>query len=171
MMQKNKEDIAKQKQEERMQRERIRAFDRELMEGDADWAFASKILYYIMGTLGCFMMLFPFGPAVDPDLRVIYVLAWLFLGMAVLCRMQPYIYVAGERISAMLAYIPADRALMRRVRRQYLRRYLQKLGTVCLVLQQFGAFVNGTWSFWNLIYPVGMILLLYLAGIAYIGRK
>ena len=117
------------------------------------------------------MMLFPFGPAVDPDLRVIYVLAWLFLGMAVLCRMQPYIYVAGERISAMLAYVPADRALMRRVRRQYLRRYLQKLGAVCLVLQQFGAFVDGTWSFWNLIYPVGMILLLYLAGLAYIGQK
>lgn len=171
MMQKKTESDRIQTEEERIQIERIRAFDRELAKVDADRALASKIMYYIMGTLGCFLMLLPFGPAADPNLRVIYVLAWLFLSMAVISRMQLYIFVAGERISTMLAYVPANRALMRRVRRGYLCRYLQKLGAACFVLQQFGALVEGNWSFWNLIYPAGMILFLYLAGIAYIAQK
>lgn len=164
---------AETKRLERVQKERIRAFDRELMEGDPDRNFAAKILYIIMGTIGCFMTVFPFGSDTDPDLRVLHVLAWLFLGMAVLFRLQPYVYIAGDvgRISAVLAYIPADKALMRRVRRGYLRCFIVKLGTICFVLQQFGALLDGTWSAWNLIYPVGLILSLYLAGILYIGGK
>ncbi|MDE7300407.1 MAG: hypothetical protein K2N94_16540 [Lachnospiraceae bacterium] len=106
-------------------------------------------------------------------MKVIYVLAWMFLGMAVMFRIQPYIYMIENsvRISTVLVYIPVDKALLRRVRRGYLRRYLIKLGIVVLIFQQIGALIDGCWSVWNLIYPVALICFLYLEGLAYIGKK
>lgn len=159
--------------EKRLAKERIRAFDRELMAANTDLALSSKILYTIMGVFGCFMMVFPVGAAFDPDLRVLHVLAWMFLGMAMMARIQPYVYILGDarRVSAALAYIPVEPALLCLVRREYLRRYLQKIGVVCLLVQQLGALLNGAWSVWNLLYPVGVVFSLYLAGVVYIGRK
>ena len=174
MRQESKNRSGQQKEEtKQMQKERIWAFDREVMANDTDRTVALKFLCIIMSVFGCFLMIFPFAPAREPGQRVIYILAWLFLGMAVIFRIQPYIYVMGDarRVYAMLAYIPVDKALICQVRREYLRRYLLKIGILCFILQQLGALFDSAWSIWNLIYPAGMILSLYLAGVAYIGWK
>lgn len=160
-----KESICQQKQ-------RIKAFDRELLLADEEKIFAYKFLYIFAGIFGTFLMIFPLDPSGNPDLRVLHVLAWMFLGMAVVWRIQPYVLLIGmDRVSKILAYTPVNQKLLRQVRLGYLHRYLLKLGAVCLVAQQAGALVNGTWSFWNLIYPIGMILSLDLAGSLYIGWK
>lgn len=154
------------------ERERILAFDRELLSVDDSKALASKLLCILMSMLGCFMMLIPVGAQESADMRAIYVIPWIFLGIAVTCRMQPYVYVGNlVRVAEILAYAPVDKGLLLQVRRSYLRRYLAKLGAAAFLFQQFGALIEGCWSVWNLLYPAGIILLLYLAGVAYIGRK
>lgn len=163
---------ARDKEFARVSKERIRVFDENLVSMDGEMMFAYKFLNIIMSIFGCFMMIFPAGSAADPDLRVLYVLAWMFLGMAVWERMQPYVYVAGQgRVSKILACHPVDIRLVRQVHREYLRRYLFRLGAVCLAAQQAGALLNGAWSPWNLIYPAAVILSLYLVGILQIGGK
>lgn len=155
-----------------IQKEQILAFDRELIECDPDRVFTSKILYIIAGVLGCFMMVFPFDPKVESDQNVLCILAWMFLGIAVIFRLQPYISIGDQgRICTLLAYVPVDKALLCQVRRQYLRRFLIKIGVLCFLFQQMGALFDHNWSVWTLIYPAGMILFLYLAGIAYIGKN
>ncbi len=163
---------ARDKEFARVSKERIRVFDKNLVSMDREMMFVYKFLNIIMSIFGCFMMIFPVGPAADPDLRVLYVLAWMFLGMAVWERMQPYVNVVGEgRVSKILACHPVEKRLVRQVRREYLRRYLFQIGAVCLAAQQLGALLNGAWSPWNLIYPATVILSLYLVGILQIGWK
>lgn len=150
--------------------QRIKTFDKELVSADPDKEFAYKFLHIFMGIFGSFLMVFPAGPTADPDLKVVYVLAWMFLGMAVMYRMHPYILAVGMgRVSEILAYVPVDKKLLRRVRRGYLRRYLVKLGAACLIAQQLGALFDGAWSIWNLLYPLGVISSLYLVGSLSLG--
>lgn len=154
------------------ERERILAFDRELLSVDDSKVLASKVLCILMSIFGCFMMIFPVGAEDSADMKVIYVMPWIFLGMAVTFRMQPYVYADNSvRVASVLAYAPVDKALLLQVRRGYLHRYLAKLGVVGLLFQQLGALLEGCWSVWNLLYPAGVIFFLYLAGLAYIGRK
>lgn len=156
----------------RIQKEQILAFDRELIECDPDRTIAMKVLYMIMGVLGCFVMVFPFDPKVESDWSIFYILAWMFLGMSVIFRLQPYISIGNQgRICTLLSYIPVDKALFCQVRRQYLCRYLIKVGILCFLFQQLGALFDHSWSIWNLIYPAATLLFLYLAGLAYIGKK
>lgn len=160
------------KEEIFLQKQRIQTFDKQLVTADEEKTFAYKFLYIFMGIFGSFLMVFPVGPAADPDLKVIHILAWMFLGMAVIYRLQPYVYVVGMgRISEILAYTPVNQKLLRQVHRGYLYRYLLKLGAICLTAQQFGALLNGAWSIWNLLYPAGIILSLGLVGNLYLGWK
>lgn len=164
--------ITETKREALLQMQRIQSFDKELATADEEKMFAYKFLHIFMAIFGTFLMVFPVGPAADPDLKVIHVLAWLFLGMAAIFRMQPYVLVVGMgRISEILAYAPVNQKLMRQVHQKSLRRYLRKLGVVCLAAQQLGALLDGVWSIWNLLYPVGTILFLYLMGSLYLGWK
>ncbi len=39
------------------------------------------------------------------------------------------------------------------------------------LFQQSGALSDHNWSIWNLIYSAATLLFLYLAGLAYIGKK
>lgn len=156
----------------RIQREQILAFDRELIECDPNRIIIMKVLYIIMGSLGCFMMVFPFDPKAGSDWNVFYILSWMFLGMTVIFYLQPYISIGDQgRICALLSYIPVDKALFCQIRRQYLRRFLLKIGILCFLFQQLGTLFEHNWSVWNLIYPAATLLFLYLAGITYIGRK
>lgn len=154
------------------ERERILAFDRELLSADDSKALISKVLCIMMSVFGCFVMIFPAGTQESADMRALYIAPWILLGMAVTFRLQPYVYADNSvRVASVLAYAPVDKALLLQVRRGYLRRYLAKLGTAAILLQQLGVLLEGCWSFWNLAYPAGVILGLYLAGLAYIGRK
>ena len=149
------------------EKERVRAFDRELSQADDYRILTPKIMCWCMGTIGCITMAFP--AANIKDTAVFFIFPFLFLGMAVIFRMQLYVYINNYvKIEPVLMYMPVDKTVFRRVRCEYLRHYLLKLGFVIFVIQQCGAFYKKSWSVWNLFYPAVVIVVLYFIGLAYI---
>ena len=161
----------KKGEEESLARDKIMAFDREWVKIDEDSKLAAKIVYVILGALGCLMMFFPVGSSIYQGSPIFFLFTWMFLYVAVIFKMQPYIYAPGEgkRIISLLAYVPVDKKMMCCIRREILRRYLFKIGAVCFGFQQAGALLWGEWSVVNLLYPFGVVLSLYLFGALHIG--
>lgn len=54
----------KKGEEESLARDKIMAFDREWVKIDEDSKLAAKIVYVILGALGCLMMFFPVGSSI-----------------------------------------------------------------------------------------------------------
>ena len=149
------------------EKEHIKPFDNELSQADHYHMLTPKIRSRRMGTQGGIMMSFP--AANIKDTAVFFIFPFLFLGMAVIFRMQLYVYINNYvKIEPVLMYMPVDKMVFRRVRCEYLRHYLLKLGFVIFVIQQCGAFYKKSWSVWNLFYPAVVIAVLYFIGLAYI---
>ena len=148
-------------------RECILAFDRELACLDDYRMVISKLLYYIMGIVGCMSMAIPLSK--EDKVSILMVFPFLFWGMSVLFRMGPYIFINNTlKIETILTYIPVDKIELFYVRRGYLRKYLAKIGIIILILQQVGAIIEGCWSVWNLFFPAAIIIVLYWIGLGYI---
>ena len=97
------------------EKERIQAFDRELSQADDYRILTPKIICRCMGTIGCIMMAFP--AANIKDTAVFFIFPFLFLGMAVIFRMQLYVYINNYvKIEPVLMYMPVDKMVFRRVR-------------------------------------------------------
>lgn len=155
----------------RMQKEinRVLQFDAEFERADEERIVMSGVVYWIEQIIGCMLMLVPFDMSGSD--RVIPVICFMLLGMAVIFRLEPYVHLKNKgRIERVLERTPMDMTAFRTVRCQYLRRYLAKVGVAVFALQQLSAFFDGSYRISNILYPAVMLVGLYVLGLLYIGR-
>lgn len=152
------EQVKKRKEQNRLQREKIRAFDKEV---ESYTALIHSLIYGIMGVCAVMIMICP----VQDD-RDIILSGGLLALWAAYFRTSLYTRVnEGKKKEVLLydkmKYLAIDRKQIIFVRIEYLLRFQSKLFLAALIAQLAGAYLSyGTVTWENVLWVLGMILLL-----------
>lgn len=148
--------------------EKVKKFDAELKEMYRYEFLINKILWVAFTVIGEILMMLPAEP-----FRISILLAapsWMFL-LGVHFYLRPYMFVteSGKAVSIYqkLAWMPVSKKEIWSVRKEYLNKYCRKVLVIAIILHLVGALVNHSVSIFDLLYPVGSVLIVW--GICHIN--
>lgn len=147
--------------------DQVRAFDKVLKEQYSYEFVISKFVWIMLMALGMLFMLFP-----AQDIAEMNNVPLMLLGMGIMMYLRPYMMVAeGKQMVSIyrkLKCAPVARKEIQAVRCSYLNSFCLKFFLAGFAAQQAAALISGCWGILNLIYPVGLWFLLWLAGVGFI---
>ena len=151
----------------------VKEFDKRLKKTEDVSFLMAKVMTLIFGTFGCFLMLLPLtGSNINAMVENLALFPILLLGMAVLVYLSPYMHMNqnGKNVSIykMLRFLPVERKEICQVRKEYLNKFIVKIGIISFTFQQIGAVLDHSWSVGNVCYPIIVIALAWGAGWIYI---
>lgn len=152
--------------------EEVRKFDEELKKLYSYEILMGKVVWIFCVIMVCLMMLLP----IQEGMQELCAVSQILLLIGVNMYMQPFMVVYENRkavsIYQKLKWLPVEKREMKAVRRSYLNAFVGKVLIACLILQQAGALLNGSWYIGNVLYPTGVCAFAWLMGMAYIyGTK
>lgn len=157
------EDFRNRKKREREERARIREFDKELFSytGQVAW-FLPGIFSFVL----IILMIIPVQEAVHSSIAI-WPNFFMLATWSTYFLLLPYVSVTDSvtpqkktrSTYAKLKYLPVSKKQYRRVRMEYLLRYLWKVTLIGLVVQcTAAAAVLKSVTVWNVLYVVGILL-------------
>ncbi|MCM1162361.1 MAG: hypothetical protein NC412_14235 [Roseburia sp.] len=153
-----------EKEQEKLAVEQVKSFDRMRKELDSYYFLMYSMEKYIFLFIGCALMMLP---VLEGDL-IVYCVSAFLLSMSADFHLSPYQRVKENGkiigIYEKCKRLPVSRKDIRKVRREYLFQFSVKIGIAALLSQLFGAALAGKVSFWNVLYPVAVWLLVLGVG-------
>lgn len=155
------EDFRSKKEREKEERARIREFDREL------FSYTGQIAWFLPGLFSFILLVFIAIPVQEiRDDRTLVGLGCIMASWIVYFVQQPYVNVTDSLTRQQkksgtyrkLKYLPVSRKQYRRVRVEYLFRYLWKLALIGLILQCVMAALIKSITVWNVVYVLCVLL-------------
>lgn len=161
------EDYRNKKKREQEERARIREFDRELFSYTGQVAWVVPVIFSFVLII---LMAVPVQELAH-GAKMIWLNIFMMVTWFTFCTLQPYVNVTDfltpkKKTSATyskLRYLPVSKKQYRRVRMEYLFRYVWKQALIGLVVQcAVAAAALKSVTVWNVLYVIALLLLLPL---------
>lgn len=161
------EDYRNRKRREQEERTRIREFDKELLSYTGQVAWFVPVIFSVVLIV---LMVVPVQE-VAHGAKIIWLNGFMMVTWFTFYTLQPYVHVTDfltpkKKTSATyskLKYLPVSKKQYRRVRMEYLFRYVWKQALIGLVVQcAVAAAALKSVTVWNVLYVVAFLLVLPL---------
>lgn len=149
---------------------KVKEFDKKLMEKESYSFLMGKVVIVLLSGIGVLMMMIM--PIQDQkEFPQLPALIFLMSGMPIPIYMANFMKVPGEKqseknenIYTILRWFPVSSKDIYHVRLGYLKSYCIKLTSALTAAQVISAALSKKLAVWNILYPMGMGILIFLEG-------
>lgn len=148
-------------------KDKVKAFDRKLIKKESYSFLIAKVLVGLLSGMGILMMLI-MPIQYRKDFPQLPVMIFLISGMPITVYMANYMRIPEngqiKSIYTILKWMPVSCRDIYQVRLEYVISYCIKLTAALTAAQLLSAAVYKDITIWNILYPMGMGLLIFLEG-------